>query len=133
MNEPNDTLARRIAQHLDFGADHVSALTRERLLEARKAALSQYQERRQPVRGLAWAGATGRREHHLFAPRYVIPAAALVAVLIGFGYWQNAFGPNGSGVANELAEIDANLLSDELPINAYLDKGFESWLKRSSR
>jgi hypothetical protein len=32
-----------------------------------------------------------------------------------------------------LAEVDAGLLTDELPINAYLDKGFDSWLKRSSR
>ncbi|HEX6002425.1 MAG TPA: DUF3619 family protein [Burkholderiales bacterium] len=133
MNEPNDTLARRIAQHLDFGADHVSTLTRERLLEARKAALAQYQERREPVRGLAWAGATGRRDQHFFTPRYVIAAAAVVAMLIGVGYWHNAFSPGGSTIANELAEIDASLLSDELPINAYLDKGFESWLKRSSR
>ena len=56
MNEPNDELARRIVQHLDFGADHVGSLTRERLLEARKAALSRYQERLQPAGRLAWAG-----------------------------------------------------------------------------
>ena len=47
--------------------------------------------------------------------------------MIGIAYWQN-----GSSPASEMAEIDAGLLSDELPINAYLDKGFDSWLKRSS-
>lgn len=131
MNEPNDALARRIVQHLDFGADHVDQLTRERLLEARKAALSRYQESLQPARGFAWAGggARARRgESHFLAPRYLIVAAALIGALIGIGYWQN-----GSSPANELAEIDAGLLGDELPINAYLDKGFDSWLKRSSR
>jgi len=25
------------------------------------------------------------------------------------------------------------LLTDELPLNAYLDRGFDSWLKRSAR
>ena len=129
MNEPNDELARRIVQHLDFGADHVGSLTRERLLEARKAALSRYQERLQPAGRLAWANGPRARhgEHHFLAPRYLIAAAAWIAAMIGIAYWQN-----GSSPASEMAEIDAGLLSDELPINAYLDKGFDSWLKRSS-
>ena len=29
--------------------------------------------------------------------------------------------------------VDENLLTDELPINAYLDNNFEAWLKRSSQ
>jgi len=130
MNEPNDELARRIARHLDFSADHVSPSTRERLLEARKHALSRFQE---PARGYAWAGGALARwgDHHFLAPRYLIAAAALVAALGGIAWWQSL--QNGSSIANELAEIDAGLLTDELPINAYLDKGFDSWLKRSSR
>ena len=130
MNQSNDELARKIAQHLDFGADHVNPPTRQRLLDARKLALSHYQEAVQPVWRLAWAGqARARRgESHLFNPRYWVAAAALVVALIGIAYWQN-----GSAPSNELAEIDVGLLTDELPINAYLDKGFDSWLKRSSR
>lgn len=128
MNQPTDELGRRIVQHLDFGADHVGPQTRDRLLEARKVALSRYQERVQPAGRLAWAGGPQPRgEHHFLAPRYVIAAAALIAAVIGLAYWQN-----GSSPASELAEIDAGLLTDELPINAYLDKGFDSWLKRSS-
>ena len=30
----------------------------------------------------------------------------------------------------ELAEIDSQLLTDDLPIDAYLDRGFQNWLKR---
>jgi uncharacterized protein DUF3619 len=130
MNTTDDELARRIIQHLDFGADHIEPRTRERLLEARKAALSHYKEELQPARGLAWAGgALTRRESSFFSPRNVIAGAALIAVLIGMAYWQN----NGSNPANELADIDVGLLTEDLPINAYLDKGFDSWLKRSSR
>jgi hypothetical protein len=130
MNQPNDELARKIVQHLDFGADHVEPATRERLLAARKVALSHYKEGAQPVWRPAWAGhAMSRRgEQHYLGPRYLIAAAALVVALIGIAYWQN-----GSGPPNELAEIDVGLLTDELPINAYLDKGFDSWLRRSSR
>jgi hypothetical protein len=32
-----------------------------------------------------------------------------------------------------LADLDVRLLTDDLPIDAYLDKGFDSWLNRQSR
>ena len=57
----------------------------------------------------------------------LLPMTALLLGLAGTGavYWQNL-----TRQANELAEIDAGLLSDDLPINAYLDNGLDSWLKR---
>jgi hypothetical protein len=57
----------------------------------------------------------------------MIAATAVALAMAGVVYWQSTKPANG------LAEIDAYLLTDELPINAYLDKGFDSWLKRSSR
>lgn len=131
MTKTDDELARRIARHLDFGADHVDARIGERLLEARKSALARYSERVQPEGRLAWAGAAGRGgPHHFWSPRYLIVGAALVAALIGVAYWQNGW--QRPSPVNELADLDVGLLTDELPINAYLDKGFDSWLKRSS-
>jgi hypothetical protein len=47
--------------------------------------------------------------------------------MLGATYWQIAI------QGNDNAEIDASLLSGELPIDAYLDSGFEAWLKRSSQ
>jgi hypothetical protein len=38
-----------------------------------------------------------------------------------------------NGTANAIADIDAGLLTDDLPIDAYLDQDFQSWLKRFSR
>ena len=51
----------------------------------------------------------------------------LLFSLIGVTYWQLTI------QSSDIAEIDASLLSSELPINAYLDSGFEAWLKRSSQ
>jgi hypothetical protein len=34
--------------------------------------------------------------------------------------------------AAENEEIDSALLADDLPINAYLDKGFQAWLSEHS-
>ena len=58
----------------------------------------------------------------------IFAAAAIAILLAGFTYWQ-VTGP----ASTDFAEIDMGLLTDELPLNAYLDKGFDSWLKRSSR
>lgn len=129
MNRPEHELARTIVQHLDYGVDQLGPGTRERLLAARRAALSHYREQPVTVTGLAWAGQAVARitEQHYFNTRQLLAISALVAALLGIAYWQS------NGATSELAEIDAGLLTDELPLNAYLDKGFDSWLKRSSR
>jgi hypothetical protein len=63
---------------------------------------------------------------HYFNPRYLLPLVALLLAIMGAVYWQTQ-------QSDEAAEIDANLLSGDLPIDAYLDKGLDSWLKRTSQ
>ena len=130
MNQsPSDReLAGKIIPYLDYGADHLDPLTGERLLNARKAVLSHYREKSVPAWGWAWAGQVMARVIEQHRTRYLIAGAALIAALTGVAYWQNTPGP-----VNEIVETDAGLLTDDLPINAYLDKGFDSWLKRSPR
>jgi gamma-glutamyl phosphate reductase len=123
-----DELANRIARLLDEGTDDLSADTRERLAHVRKLALSRQQGRKVQALVPALAGPISRvTEQSVFGVRYVIPLAALILGLIGVVY------VNRSNLASDIADIDAGLLTDELPINAYLDQGFDSWLKRSSR
>jgi hypothetical protein len=124
MNYNEDELARRVIQRLDEGADRLGAGTRERLVAARRAALARYRE----APALAWAGPIGPFvQQHLFGTRVAAAVTALVIATAGVIYWQN-LGSNG-----DLADVEIGLLTDELPINAYLDKGFDSWLKRSPR
>jgi hypothetical protein len=129
MNQPDDELARRIIKHLDAGVDQLDPETRDRLRIARERALGRYRERPAPVLGLAWAGQAMARVsgHRLYSLRNLIAVTALVLGLAGLAIW------NTFGQSSELADIDAGLLTDELPINAYLDKGFDSWLKRAPR
>jgi len=129
MNQPEHELAKKLVRHLDQGVDRLGPDVRQRLLTARKSALSKYREQPAPVLGLAWAGQAAARitEPGFYDARNLIAVAALVLALVGVGYWQiNAPG-------NDVADIDTNLLTDELPVSAYLDKGFDSWLKRSPR
>ncbi len=129
MNQPENELASRIVERLDSGVDQLEPATRERLLAARKRALGHYRERPAPLLGLAWAGNAIARvsAHRYYSVRNLIAATLLLIGLTSLAIW------SGLSSTNELAEIDAGLLTDELPINAYLDKGFDSWLKRASR
>lgn len=126
MNEQD--LARQIVQRLNGGLDNIKQGTLYQLQSARQAALDRYREAPQPVFGLAVAGNVAPSLSHsrYFNARYVAAAALLVLSLIGISYWQFV-------MSNDVAEIDVSLLTSELPINAYLDSGFDAWLKRSSQ
>ena len=127
MNRPEHELASKLVQHLQDGVDRLEPGVRGRLQAARNAALSQYREQPQSVLGLAWAGRAAWLGDARHARQLVLLSALLLSAAAYF-YW-----PANGGPASEIAELDASLLTDELPVNAYLDKGFDSWLKRSSR
>ena len=62
-----------------------------------------------------------------FSLRVLLPTLLLVAGLVAIYNWQQ------DQRAADLEELDAQLLTDDLPIDAYLDRGFEAWLKKVSR
>ena len=130
MNDQEHELARKIVGQLNDGVEQLPAAARGRLEAARKLALSRYRAEPVAAGALASAGGTWARftGEHPAALRYVLGVATLAAALIGVMYLQGKSAP-----VNELTEIDTKILTDELPLNAYLDKGFDSWLKRSSR
>mgnify|MGYP003348784709 CR=1 FL=1 len=127
MNEQE--LARRIVSRLNDGLGSLKQGTAYQLQSARQAALDRYREAPQPMFGLAWAGEFAFRLTHSrhYSARNLLAIGLVVLSLIGATYWQIVV------QANDLAEIDAGLLTDDLPINAYLDNNFEAWLKRSSQ
>ena len=61
-----------------------------------------------------------------FVSQIAVTVLFLVFGLAGIVYW------NSAQQAANIEEIDAALLTSDLPIDAYLDKGFDAWLKRSS-
>ena len=54
---------------------------------------------------------------------WIAPLMVLVFGLIGIAEWQ------GDSRINDIAEVDAALLSDEVPPDAYADRGFMAFLK----
>lgn len=124
MNEPQ--FGNKVRQVLNQGTQ-LDDRTLLRLREAREKALRQ-QLVAKPVSSLAWAdGVVGNFGGYTgFSLRVVLPMVILVGGLFAINSWQKNL-----RVA-EVEEIDALLLSDDLPLDAYLDKGFETWLKKRS-
>jgi hypothetical protein len=98
----------------------------ERLRAAREQALAR--QRPQPAPALAWAdnvlGTFGGWSG--LTVRVMLPLVVLAAGVSGVYSWQQY------QRAAEVEEIDALLLTDDLPIDAYLDRGFQNWLKKTS-
>jgi len=84
------------------------------------------EHQRAEVAGLAWAdNIVGRMGGWgAFALRVLLPIALLVGSGAALYGWQQ------NRLAAEVEEIDAQLLTDDLPIDAYLDRGFQNWLKK---
>ena len=127
MNEHQ--FASKIRQILNQGT-RLEARTLERLRQGRERAL---EKRRIPV--------LGEREPALtladnvigrfggfggFSLRVLLPTTLLLAGLVSIYSGQQ------DQRAADVEQLDAQLLTDELPMDAYLDRGFETWLKKVS-
>lgn len=95
-----------------------------RLQHAREQALAR--QRPEPAPVVAWAGnVVGNLGGWAgFALRVLLPLALLAGSGAALYSWQQ------KQRAAELEEIDSQLLTDDLPIDAYLDRGFQNWLKK---
>lgn len=120
-----DRFGHRVAAHLDAGAAELPHDITERLRAARAQALARRKVvSLQPV--LATAGPNSlKQEAPGLWPRIasVLPLLALAAGLVAIHVAQN------ERRARELAEVDAALLTDDLPPSAYADPGFVQFLK----
>jgi hypothetical protein len=126
-DDDHNMLGAKIGRLLNQGVNDLNADIATKLLNARKEALGHYKD--QPAFGWVpvWAGSAAARvtEPYRFNFRVAALTVAFIAVFACALAWQS-FSQSG----NELVEVDAGLLTDDLPINAYLDRGFDSWLKR---
>ncbi len=114
----------KIKQQLERSLD-LEAATLTQLERARQQALAR-QRTTQPAFELSWAGAlVGRLTGSPGSAGITLAGAALILALVGIQYWQRM------PTVEEIEEIDAAILTGDLPINAYLDNSFDTWLKRS--
>jgi hypothetical protein len=131
--------AHALRRALDESLTEVPAPALERLAAARAAALARKKPEavEAPVFVPAFAGAglsmgdtssaapqrSGRRPLRGLA--LVVPLVLLVAALAGVASWED------QRRIDENADIDAAMLSDDVPLSAYLDHGFHAYLSHT--
>jgi hypothetical protein len=127
-----DQFGRAVAMRLSAGVEDMPYEARERLRAARVRALA---IRKKPAtapvvvgRGAAATLALGGNERSVWNRiASVLPLVILAAGLVLIHTIQT------DRRASELAEVDAALLTDDLPPAAYADPGFVQYLKSSGR
>ena len=119
--------AKKITAYLDKGTAQLKAGTAYKLQAARQAALDAV---RLPQHSPELVLADGKGKslgggRPLFADaRLWIGMLVLVGGVLFFQNWRV------TQQTREIEETDAALLASELPIEAYLDRGFQNWLKQ---
>lgn len=134
LTPAHDRFGRRVATRLSAGTQELPYEVAERLRASRMQALA----KRKRVVGLRTAATvsasggaaalTADEDFSLF--NFIgsaLPLLALVAGLVFIHVVQNEHR------ANEVAEVDAALLTDDLPPSAYADPGFIQFLKQSGQ
>lgn len=117
-------VAYQIKRHLNSSLDEIGADKLERLRAAREQALAK--QKRGTSLALAGGGGFSFAGFGFGLIPQVVPLLVLLVGLLSMSYWhQNRY-------SEELADIDTQVLVDELPPSAYVDRGFDSWLKRDT-
>ena len=139
MNTDELNFAYKVRHALNERLDDLPASTTDRLAQARKVALARkkaHVEAPMSVRvantGMATAGGfmgglLPRGFGWLGRMGVAVPMLVLVAGLAGIYQYEQQ-----QRIA-DLAELDAAVLSDELPLSAYLDHGFNAYLTQSEQ
>jgi hypothetical protein len=127
MNNETE-ISTQITRYLDNGTAELKAGTAYRLQLAREGALARLGDP-QRASDFALAGAGGGTlgggRHVLTDVRVWIGILLIVGGVLYYQYWQTA------QQTREIADTDAAILTSDLPIEAYVDRGFQNWLKHS--
>jgi hypothetical protein len=134
MNTNEINFAYRVRHALNENLDRLPATTVDRLAAARQAALSRKKPdspRRIHASRPVFAGAAGGyfssgRLSWLARMGVALPIAFAIAGVIGI------YQVEKQEHIKELAEIDSMVLVDELPLDAYLDHGFNAYLSHQA-
>ena len=122
-----DQFGQASAALLRQGAHTIPQNIKDRLYAARMKALSVKKPEKVRIQKQVLAGSarnwTSGSNGTWDALGWIAPLVVLVFGLIGIAQWQD------DSRINDIAEVDAALLSDDVPPDAYADSGFMAFLK----
>ncbi len=137
MNTDDLNFAYKVRHALNERLDALPASTTDRLAQARQLALARKKAHvevplsvRVAKTELATGGAASffnQQFSWLGRMGMVLPLLVLVAGMVGIYQYEK------QQRIEDIAELDAAVLSDELPLSAYLDHGFNAYLSQSEQ
>ena len=134
MNEQH--LALTISKTLDSGLQ-LRPETAARLKIARERALERHGMARRGAAAVTAGRDATARLGRIGGPwaQVGLSVACLLAALVGVHYWHETHQATlaAAQLTQELVEVDTQVLTGDLPIKAYLDEDFQTWLKQSSQ
>jgi hypothetical protein len=124
--------AYKVRRAMTESSENLPEATLDRLAAARQLALSR-QKQAEPSRALAFGGILAGNSGQSISQKSWVKkmwiALPLLALMIGlYGIYEY----EQEQQINDLAEIDAAVLVDELPPDAYLDGGFNAYLNKET-
>lgn len=133
MMDRQDRFGWQVRQWLNRSAMEVTPTVSNRLEEARRQALSRQRKASRKAlveQSLLVTERMVRKTASPFEGWFAGMGAAVPALAVAFGLFFLS-DAQLSGEARRMADIDAMVLGDELPISAYLDDGFSAFLKQA--
>ena len=132
MTTEDQDFTKKITTYLDMGAAELKAGTAYRLQLARAAALARLADPQHAAElqltgahASGGSGMVGGSRNFWASGRLWVGIALIAAAGFGYQQWQ------AYQQIRDIEETDAAILSSDLPIDAYLDRGFQNWLKRA--
>ena len=135
MTDDQAQFAKKLTTYLDAGAAEIKSGTAYRLQQARAAAIARLAPAdstgiAQTRMAHAFAGSAGTAGHSganfWKSGRLWLGILLIAAAGFGFQQWQVY------QQTREIEELDSQILSSDLPIDAYIDQGFKTWLTRQA-
>lgn len=117
---------QKIARSLNWGLSHIEEDKLATLRAGRRKAVEAYRE---PVSIMGLVTVSGQSlnvSYWIRRPLFWLPVLAIAAAVFTYS-WNST-----DDVYDDVGELDAKILTGELPIDAFLDKDFASWVKESS-
>ncbi len=121
--------AYKVRRALDQRSAALPPAAAARLAAARRQALSQRKQEAPAALPLAAAAGAALRQlppHGSWLQRLGVAAPLLAGLLLFVGLYQY----EQQSHINELADLDAAVLADDLPLSAYADHGFNAFLAK---
>ncbi|MEO8383982.1 MAG: DUF3619 family protein [Betaproteobacteria bacterium] len=119
--------ARGIVQSLNSGLSQIEEDKLARIRKSRQLAMAAYRE---PVTILGMVTVSGQTldmSNLIRKPLFWLPIFAIAITIAGYSLTVR------DDNFDETGELDAQLLTGELPIDAFLDKDFAKWVQESSQ